>query len=507
MQAAKHYCAPSVTRNLQRHFGALFCAVALLTTAGAQPAPAGGDQASPAASAAASAAANEPGAPAVVYVIPIEDQVADPTLFIVRRGLKEAIERKATTVVFDMNTPGGAADVMLEIMEAIDKFPGRTITYVNTEAGSAGAIIAAVTDEIYFAPTGVMGAAEVIFGTGQDLGDGLKRKMTSYINAKTRALSDSDPRRADVLKAMTTPDFEFKIGDEVIKPKGELLTLTAKEAVAKHGQPPAPLLASGIADSVAALLDQKYGAGRYEITSMEVTWSEKLAKYLTALSPILMGLGMLLLFIEFKTPGFGWMGMTGGALMLLVFFGQYVAGLSGHEPALLFALGAAMVLAELIFFPGVVVVALSGVSFMLAALVWAGADLWPNEPITIGMSGEIFLRPAMNLALALLIAGVLGAAAIKYLPKTSFYGRLAVQGASPTPAQMAGVAPEVASGLNSLVGCKGVAVTALFPSGQVEVNGHRYTAKLPLGTAPVGAQVVVTGHSDFDLTVETTTQA
>lgn len=442
-----------------------------------------------------------PGKPKV-YVIPVQDQIADPTLFIVRRGLKEAIARGADTVVLDMNTPGGAADAMLEIMEALDKFPGRTITYVNTEAGSAGAIIAAVTDEIYFAPTGVMGAAEVIFGTGQDLGDGLKRKMTSYINAKTRALSDSDPRRADVLKAMTTPDFELKIGDRVIKAKGELLTVTAKEAVEKFGEPPTPLLAAGTAASLQELIDGKYGAGQYEMVSLQVTWSEKLAQYLTMLSPVLMGLGMLMLFIEFKTPGFGWIGATGIALILIVFFGQYTAGLSGHEPTLLFVIGLVLVLAELIFFPGVVAVALAGVAMMLASLVWAGADLWPNEPLTVAMSGEVFLRPAINLAVALLIAGGLFAVLLKSLPRTSLYNTLSVQGASTTPAQVAGLDAPAADALSSLVGRTGVAVTGLFPSGQVEIEGRRYNAMLPLGSAAPGASVRVTGRGDFGLVVE-----
>jgi membrane-bound serine protease (ClpP class) len=437
-----------------------------------------------------------------VYVIPVQDEVADPTLFIVRRGLKEAIERGAHTIVLDMDTPGGSAGSMLEIMEALDKFPGRTLTYVNAEAGSAGAIIAAVTDEIYFAPTGVMGAAEVIFGTGQDLGDGLKRKMTSYINAKIRALSDSDPRRSDVLKAMTTPDFEFKIGDKVIKEKGELLTLTAKEAVAKHGEPPTALLAAGTAASLAELLDDKFGAGQYELVSLHVTWSEELAKYITRFASVFMGLGMLLLFIEFKTPGFGWIGVSGIILLLLVFFGSYAAGLSGHEPMLLFVIGLALVLAELIFFPGVVAVALTGVAMMLGSLIWAGADLWPNEPLTISMSGDVFLLPAINLGLALLIAGVSAAVALKYLPKTGLYQHLAVQGASVVPAQVAGLEATAAGGLTALVGRTGVAVTALFPSGQVEIEGRRYTAQLALGFADAGTSVRVTGQNDFGLVVE-----
>src|SRR5207248_4166995 len=84
----------------------------------------------------------EPAAkPARVVVIPVRDEIAAPELFIIRRGLKEAIAQDAELVVLDMKTPGGALDTTFEIMEALAKFPGHTITYVNPEAMSAGAFI------------------------------------------------------------------------------------------------------------------------------------------------------------------------------------------------------------------------------------------------------------------------------------------------------------------------------------------------------------------------------
>ncbi len=478
-------------RNLSRLALAL-CAGAVSCAAADTPAPAEPDRQGK----------------AVVYVIPVREEIAQPVFYILRRGLKEAIAAKADAVVLDMDTPGGRGDVMLEMMEALDKFPGQKLTYVNNEAGSAGAIIAAITDEIYFAPKGVMGAAEVVLGSGEDVPEALKRKITSYINAKIRAFSSGgDPRRADVLKAMMTSDFELKLDDKVLKPKGELLTITAEEAIALYGKPPAPLLAAGIADNLDALLAAKFAGRGYERVSLEVSWSEKLAQLLAWASPVLMGLGLLGLFIEFKTPGFGWMGITGILLLLLVFFGHYAAGLSGHEPAALFVLGVALVLAELIFFPGVVVVALSGVCFMLVSLVWAGADLWPNEPLTVAVSGDVFMRPALNLAIALLMAGGLFAVFLKYLPKTSLYRHLAVQGASEAPAQLAGLAPQSVGELAGLVGRRGVAVTALFPSGEVEVGGRRYQAKLELGFVDANSPVIVTGHTDFGLRVEKAEQA
>ena len=51
--------------------------------------------------------------------------------------------------------------------------------------------------------------------------------------------------------------------------------------------------------------------------------------WLNGIAPVLLGLGLVGLFIEFKTPGFGIFG-TLGLILLLVFFGsKYVAGLAG----------------------------------------------------------------------------------------------------------------------------------------------------------------------------------
>jgi membrane-bound serine protease (ClpP class) len=459
-----------------------------------------GQAAEPAAGAAPAVAA--PAKKTVVYVIPVKDQINSPTLFILRRGLKEAIEQKADVVLLDMNTPGGALDVTFEIMEALEKFPGQKITFIDREAMSAGAFISAVTDEIYFVPNGVIGAAAPVMATGGEIDKSMKQKIVSYLRARMRASSEGKGYRGQVISAMIDEDYELKIGEKVLKPKGELLSLTATEAMEKYGEPPQALLGAGKASDIPALLTAKYGAGNYEVTNFRVTWSESLAKYLTALSPILMGVGLLALFVEFKTPGFGWPGTIGIVLLALVFLGNYVAGLSGHEPAMIFVIGAALVAAELIFFPGLVVVALTGVIFMLGALVWAGADYWPNEPMSVNFSGEMLMQPVVNLGLALAIAIGLFAAFLKYLPKTGLYQHLAVQGASQAPAQIAGEAAQSSAALAGLTGRRGVAVTGLFPSGEVEVDGHRYQAKVDLGFVEANTVIVVTGRTDFGLTVE-----
>ena len=452
--------------------------------------------ADPVPAAAPAAKSADPVARRQVVVIPIREQIATPILYILRRGLKEAIEQKADLVVLDMKTPGGALDVTFEIMEALDKFPGQTITYVNTEAISAGAFISAITDEIYFTPDGIIGAAAAVLATGGEIDKSMKMKIVSYLKARVRAISEGKGYRGQVISAMIDEDYELKIGDTIIKAKGELLSLTASEASKTYGDPAQPLLAAGIAKNMTELLTAKFGADGFTVKSLEVTWSEQLAVWLNAVSPILLGLGLLALFIEFKTPGFGIFGISGIILLGVVFLGNFVAGFSGHEPMLVFALGVLFVAIEIFFLPGTVFMALLGIMLMLGSLLWSMADIWPNEPLEF--SGDLLLVPAQNLLLGLAFAVALFVIVARFLPKGWIWNRLAVSGA----VQGSGVAPGVVQELQSLVGREGVAATSLFPSGQVEIDGRRLEARLEVGFAEAGSRVRVVRHTEFNLTVE-----
>jgi membrane-bound serine protease (ClpP class) len=448
-----------------------------------------------------SAGAEPPAVPTKkVVVIPIREAIAKPELYILRRGLKEAIADGVETVVLDMETPGGALNVTFEMLKALEKFPGKTVTYINREAISAGALIAAGTDEIYFAPGGVIGAAAPVMMTGGEIDETTREKIVSYLKARVRSMSEGKGYRGQVISAMIDLDSELKIGDEVIKEKGDLLSLTAQEAVKLHGDPPQPLLALGIEENLDALLKRLQGEGAYSVTRLEVTWSERLAQYLTALTPLLLGLGMTLLLIEFKTPGFGFFGISGIILVATVFIAQYVAGLSGHEPLLFFMIGLLLVVGELLFFPGLIVPSVIGAALMLVSLVWSMVDLWPAEPVKF--VGDVFVRPLLNVIGGIVLGVILFGLVFRFLPHGRLFGRMvldAAVGGEPVATQSLTGGGPVGT---ALIGATGVAATDLFPSGQVEIGGRRYEARSDGAFTAAGTAVTVTGVSDFGLIVE-----
>ena len=443
-----------------------------------------------------------------VQVIPVRDVIAKPILYVLRRGLKEAQAAGVRVVVLDMETPGGELGTTLEIMEALDKFDGETLVYVNKEAISAGAIISSVTDEIHFAPGGVIGAAAAVNSGGEEIPETMKQKINSYLNAKVRSFSAGRARRAEVIRAMMDADYEFKVGETVIKPKGELLSLTAEEAEKTYGDPAQPLLSAGTHKTLEDLLAAKYGAGGYTIKRLEVTWSERLSSGLNVISPLLMGLGLLCVFVELKTPGFGVFGVLGGLMLTLVFLGHYAAGLSGHEPALVFVLGVALVALELFVFPGSLVAGLAGAALMLGALVWSMVDVWPGE--MPALDSETLFTPLLNVVAALGVA-VAGALALaRFLPRGWFWDKMILNSAiaGDAGAPVGGMGADgltdaaVPEGGDGLVGARGRTVSAMRPMGEVEIAGRRHEARAALGALERGQAVRVTGRSGRTLIVE-----
>src|SRR3989454_12731045 len=87
-----------------------------------------------------------------VYVLPIRDGIMPPLVYLVRRGIKEAMEAHADLLVLDMDTNGGRVDTTREIIDILNQFKKQTATYVNKNAFSAGAFISVATQRIYMAP-------------------------------------------------------------------------------------------------------------------------------------------------------------------------------------------------------------------------------------------------------------------------------------------------------------------------------------------------------------------
>ena len=134
---------------------------------------------------------------------------------------------------------------------------------------------------------------------------------------------------------------------------------------------------------------------------MEINWAEKVGLWLNSIGPIIIGIGLLGLFIEFKTPGFGFFGIAGIVFVLIFFGSKYVSGLAGQEEVLVFLLGVSLVIVELFLFPGLSFPSDYWSIPYMGSILWAMVDIWPNTEFSWNV--ETFQGPIQEFLLAILV--------------------------------------------------------------------------------------------------------
>jgi membrane-bound serine protease (ClpP class) len=422
-----------------------------------------------------------------VYIIPIVDVIDDALVYVIRRGLNEAMDDNAAAIVFDFDTPGGRLDSAEEILNMLRDLDIPTYSFVNPNAISAGAIIAMGTDHIYMAPGSKIGDALPImislFGNVEPMPESIEEKSVSYVAAMIRAAAQHKGHDPQLAEAMVRRDSEYKIGDEVISKKGRLLTLTNKDAERKVGPEKRTLLSEGTVADLDALL-ATIGHGASPCHELSVTMAEEIARFIESFSVIILGLGLLGLYIEFKTPGFGLPGILGIILLAVWFWGYNIAGLAGMEEVALFVLGLALLVVEILFIPGFGFVGFGGILLMAAAIFMAmvehypGGPWWPTPP-------QIRV-PLTNLGLAGILSAIGLWIAGRYLPRTQAFHRLVLESST---ARSAGFA--ASSETSALVGRRGIAETALRPAGVARFDTLRLNVVSRGGFIEAGAAIVI----------------
>jgi membrane-bound serine protease (ClpP class) len=436
-----------------------------------------------------------------VFVLPIRDDIFTPLVYLIRRGVKEALDAKADVLLIDMETNGGSVSATEEIIEILNKFKGETITFVNKKAFSAGAFIAVATQKIYMAPQSVIGAAAPIMmipGAGPtEMPNTLEVKMTSGVRAMVRAAAEKNGHNVEVVEAMIDKSKELKIDGKTLNEKGQILTLTNKQAEEKYGDPPKPLLSLGTVESVDELLT-KLGYASVTRREIQPTGVERLASWINAISPLLLIVGVVGIYLELKTPGFGVPGIVGILAFALYFFGGYVAGLSGLEWVALFILGLVLVAVELFLYPGTIVLGVTGGVLMLLSLIMAMVDTYPGMP-TIPKLPDLS-RSMTNLLIAVLGSMLAIWGLSLWLPKTPLYSTMVSQSTSGV-SSVAAQEQEQRTQLGQI----GVAMSVLRPGGKARFGDQILDVVTQGDLIAKGQRVRIIGHSGREAIVELVT--
>lgn len=405
-----------------------------------------------------------------VCVVSLREDISRNTVYLIRRGLREAADKGAVAVVLDMDTNGGRVDATEDIIRLLEHAPLKTYTFVNAKAYSAGAYIAAATDQIYMSPGSVIGAATPILllpgGSGvAELPKSYEEKLTSAMRALIRSTAQEKGHNPEVFEAMVDKDRGLTIGETVVTEKGKLLTLTNEEAARMHGEPPVPLLSAGTVASVAELL-QKVGLKNAAMVEVKPYGFEVLARWLTMLSPLLVIVGFIAIYFELKAPGLGLPLAVAVICFGLYFLGYFVAGLAGWEEAALFVVGLALVALEIFVLPGTALPGIAGMLCIVAALVLAMVERYPGGPRWPGWSAlqwpvtQVLLEVTGSLAVMAVLA--------RFLPQTPLFRKMELAATTST-AEGYTSARDAAE---SLLGATGVAETQLRPAGKGRFGGQ-----------------------------------
>lgn len=366
----------------------------------------------------------------------------------VKRVISEAEKNNADAVVFVINTFGGRVDAATQIKDAILNSKITTVAFINKRAISAGALISLSCVKIVMVPGASIGASTVVDQTGQKQSE----KYQSYMRSEMRATAEKNGRPAEIAEAMVDESIEI----EGLVDSTKLVTLTSKEAVSY-----------GIADTVIYSLDEALEALGYanpEIIDVEWTWAENVLRFINnpIISSLLIMIGLVGMFTEIKTPGWGLPG-TAAIIALTVFFGaNYILELASFIEIILFAVGVVLLILEIFVIPGFGIPGILGIIFVIGSLF---LGLISDFPI---ISWSLVEDAIIQLASVFLITGAVIFLLSHFLPQSSFFNRFIL--VDEIKEQSGYSSKET---LKHLIGIEGKALTDLRPAGTAMLNNER----------------------------------
>lgn len=387
-----------------------------------------------------------------VYVATINDEIELGIAYYTERVIQQAEEANALLLIFDIETWGGRVDAAVMMKDAILQTEIPTVAFINQRGISAGALIALANDLIVVVDGASIGAATPITaggGTAQPV----EEKFVSAFRSEFRATAEATARNGAVAESMV--DARVEVGG--IIQSGKLLTLTGQEA-----------LRVGFAEININTLDGVLGLFELEdavVTIIDESWSETLVRFLTssAISGILMTLGMLGLFFELMSPGFGWAGGMGIICLILFFAGHLLVNLAGMEEMLLFVAGVLLLMLEVFVIPGFGAAGVAGLLAILASLAMALVSLDMDLSFSpVGLTGAV-----TRVAFALIGTVVFSVVLFKYVPRTRFGRKLVLQEALASGSSVETPEDALSSGMT------GVATTDLKPFGRARFGSER----------------------------------
>ena len=267
----------------------------------------------------------------LVYHVPIQGTIDMGLPHYLQRVIDQAESEEAAAIIFDIDTFGGRVDAATQMKDIILDSKVTTVAFINKRAISAGALISLSCDSIFMTPGASIGAA-----TAVDLqGNKASEKIISYMREEMASTAEANNRFRDVASAMVDEELSISF---IINSRGD--TLTSKD-VEGFSEGKLVTLSTNlallleIADKQLNTIDDvlnHMNLQNEKKVEIKESWSEILVRFLTnpTVAPLFMSLGMLGLFFEIKSPGFGVPGILGLACLALFWF-SFIGGIGRYD--------------------------------------------------------------------------------------------------------------------------------------------------------------------------------
>ncbi len=406
----------------------------------------------------------------------------------VKRRTDRAVKKGAQIIFYEIDTWGGLVDAALDITDTILAVKDvKTVAYVppRKKAISAGALIAMSCREIVMGQHTTLGDCEPIIPTGETGMLTAPEKIQTMLRAKFRSFAERNGYPVALAEAMVSKDtavyrvtfvsgeVRYLTGGEInamsdaekktisekkqVLAEGRLLTMTDTEA-----------LEFGFARKVVSSKDELfklYPVNAAAIATYETNWSEEMVRFIESISPILMLIGMVAIYLEFKYPGT--LLFAGIAVLCfgLVFLSKYMVGLAEKAALLLFIVGFCLILIEIFLLPGFLIPGFLGITLLIAGLVLASQPfVIPQTPYEFDMIQRNFLWVMGTFVSSIFLFIFV----VKLLPRTPAYAWTVL---SLAETQTSGYTVALDRD-KQLIGKVGVAISPLHPAGRAQIDGE-----------------------------------
>jgi len=247
-----------------------------------------------------------------VYIIQMSGPISPPVADFLKKWINRASDERVPCIIIELDTPGGLAESMREIVMAIFASKIPVVIYVapsGARAASAGVMITMAADIAAMAPGTNIGAAHPVGAGGKEISGAMSEKVTNDMVANARSIAQKRGRNADWV--------EKAVRKSVSVTETEALKANVIDIVAKD-----------IDDLIRQINGRKIqdkGVLKLDTVKKTVLKEDLRTKILKTISNpniayILMMIGLAGLYFELSHPGAVLPGVVGGISIVLAFF-------------------------------------------------------------------------------------------------------------------------------------------------------------------------------------------